>query len=68
VSTLHRVAPGTYEVTEGGRTVVITRETRLPRSGGQWTAYAEWDRLTVMDPRATLSAALQWANAVLAES
>lgn len=62
---VHRLAPGEYEVTDGQRTVKISRYVWLDARYGQWVARAEWDRHLYTDPRFTLAEAKDEAHFML---
>ncbi len=51
---VRRLGAGSYDVTDGVRTVHITRLEHLNPRYGQWVARAEWDSYLYSDPEVTL--------------
>jgi hypothetical protein len=60
-----RLAPGEYEVTDGERTVIISRMDHLDARFGQWVVRADWDRNLYSDPLFTLAEAKENAGLML---
>ena len=64
--TTKRICPGEYTVSDGVRTVIISRFDWL--DGPQWVARAEWDQYTVTDPLWTLASAKTCAGFILEDA
>ena len=67
-TTTKRLAPGEYTVTDGVRTVSISRFDHLDPAYGQWVVRAEWSRDIYSDPLILLATAKSVAGLFLEDA